>query len=137
MPKKSRLFFKIFFNLFISKIPSICFRKLLNFPDSSNIPDLANKKADISFSTGIIQKISAFDSLLKIGFLFFLFSALSRRDKTRFENIFYSTEKFFVKSQFFFALTFLVIHNYFPAHPNISLNAPPRRSNMETFGAPV
>jgi len=108
-----------------------------NFPDSPNLPIQSNKKTDISFSVAIIAEISDFDSLPKIGFLFFLFLVSFLQDEIYFSKIFYSTAKFFVKSLIFFAPTFLVIHSYFPAHPFISLNAPPRRSKIETFGAPV
>lgn len=135
--KKDRLFFKKFST---PNSPNL-FSNLPDLPaDEAGFPNFLispNKKTDISFSVAIIAEISVFDFMPKIGFLFFLFLVSLSQDKIYFTKIFYSTAKFFVKSHIFFAPTFLVIHSYFPAQPNISLNAPPRRSKMETFGAPV
>ena len=112
-------------------------------PDFPNLPAHPNltiqpiKKTDISFDLGIIPEISDFGFTPKIGLMVFQFFVLCNLFEIIFENNFYSTANFFVKSVIFFAPTFLVIHSYFLlAHPNICLNAPPRRSRIETLGAP-
>ena len=136
--KKRPTFFQKIFNSPISLISPI---SLPPIPLISLIPPISQsrptKKTDISFSVAIIAEISDFDSMPKIGFLFFLFLASFSQDEIYFAKIFYRAAKFFVKSPIFFAPTFLVIHSYLFIHPNISLNAAAIRSKMETFCAPV
>jgi len=75
--KRTDFFSKKFSTPNSPNLPDFPCLNIPDFPDCPNFPIQPNKKTDISFSTGIIQKISAFDSLLKIGFLFFLFSVRS------------------------------------------------------------
>jgi len=109
-----------------------------NRPNFPNLPISPNKKSDISFLLRKLLKISDFDYSPKIGFLFFHFFPFQRQFKILFAQIFYSPTKFFVKSLSKIYPRKKVIHTYFfPAQPNISLNAPARRSKTETFCAPV